>query len=292
MNSKKNEVKAGAFIVFCVLILIAFLFSISGIDFKSEKTTYRARFKYIGGISKGSLVRYGGMEVGNITEIRVPDDGDSRIELVIEVKSNTPVKTDSKAFLTTIGFMGAYYLEITMGTIEAPLVEANTLITSMDITPFSQMAGSAGQITGSLELFLDRLNDLLNEKNRDAFGSLMQNTNALLSTENGNMAVLFNNLNTLTLQLKSTLETMNLLIEKNEKSLAKGIEGVPEVVEHTKSVLESLEKTTYHLDQMVMANSENYAEIIKNLQRTTQNLEEFTRTIKERPWMLVRKSAP
>lgn len=292
MKYNKNEIKAGAFILVCLVIFAIFILSISELDFKAEKAHYLVRYKYIGGISRGSLVRYGGMEIGHVTEIRVPADGDTRIELMLEVTADTPIKTDSEAFLTTIGIMGATYVEITLGSAQAALLPENSLISCLEMTSVSQLTGSAGQITTRLELFLDRLNDLLNERNREAFGTLMQGTNSLLAGENGRMAILMGNLTSLSAELQATIASLNRLIETNESTVAQSLENVPEIMEGTKKVLESLERTSFHLDHIVMANSENYAEIVKDMQRTAQNLEEFSRIIKERPWTIIRKTAP
>ena len=43
---------------------------------------------------------------------------------------------------------------------------------------------------------------------------------------------------------------------------------------------------------MIVTQNGNYDEIMDNLRRTSQNLDEFTKTIKEKPWSLIRKSAP
>ncbi len=292
MNYSKNEIKAGAFIVCCGVLLVVFLVAITGLDFKSDTVQYRVRFTYIGGISEGSLVRYGGMEVGHVVDIRVPEDTDARIELILEVAKETPIKNDSEAFLTTIGFMGANYVEITLGSASSGRLPENALLTSADITPLSQMGNSAGQVAARLEVFLDRLNDMLNEENRETFSAVLQNTNKILSREDGDITLLVNNLSELFTQLKGTLASIDTIIVANESVLEKGIEEVPAVLERTKVVLENLEATTRHLDRMITVNSENYSEIIQHMQRTAENLEAFTQSIKERPWLLVRKAAP
>lgn len=293
MNYRKNEIRAGAFIIVCILVLIVFLMAISGSECSKETYFYSACFKYIGGITKGSLVRYGGLEVGRVEDIRFPErENETGIELVLEVDKETPIKTDSEAFLTTIGFMGSYYVEITLGTPQAARLQPNQTIRSVDITPFSQMAGTAGQISARIEVFLDRLNDLLNAENRQAISTFVQSTSAMMSQGNGNMVQLLDNLNTLSVQLTTTVETMRGLIEANEPAIAEGIRDLPEVLEQTKCILNNLEHTTGNLDKMVASNGDAYSDIVDRLQRSTLHLEEFSRTIKERPWTLIRKSAP
>jgi phospholipid/cholesterol/gamma-HCH transport system substrate-binding protein len=80
MEYRSNEIKAGCFVGISIILLIATLFVVSGLDlFKSTKI-YRARFNYTSGIEMGSIVRYGGMEVGTIKEVKIADDDNSRIE--------------------------------------------------------------------------------------------------------------------------------------------------------------------------------------------------------------------
>ena len=47
-----------------------------------------------------------------------------------------------------------------------------------------------------------------------------------------------------------------------------------------------------NVNETFSQNSDSINEIVTNLDGLTRNLEEFTQTIKERPWNLVRKSAP
>jgi hypothetical protein len=46
------------------------------------------------------------------------------------------------------------------------------------------------------------------------------------------------------------------------------------------------------LNQLVSSNSSSLQETMANFESASQNFEQFSRTIKERPWNLIRKSAP
>ena len=147
MEYRSNEIKAGCFVGISIILLIATLFVVSGLDlFKSTKI-YHVRFKYTGGIEVGSIVRYGGMEVGTIKEVRIADDDNSRIDFVIEIAENVPVKEDSKVFITSIGIMGEYYIEISTGSANSKLVPPGSLLNSKDITPLMMLTDTVDELT-------------------------------------------------------------------------------------------------------------------------------------------------
>ena len=112
MEYRSNEIKAGCMVIGGVILFIVFLIVISGLDLFKSTHIYFARFKYTSGIEEGSLVRYGGMEVGRVKQAQIAPDNNSLIEFELEVDANVPVKKDSKAIITSIGIMGEYYIEI------------------------------------------------------------------------------------------------------------------------------------------------------------------------------------
>ena len=83
----------------------------------------------------------------------------------------------------------------------------------------------------------------------------------------------------------------NLLIS-NESNISNSMQHLEETLEQTKQLMKHMDRMVVDLDNVVLNKGSNFNEIMDNLQRTTDNLEEFSRSIKDRPWQLIRKSAP
>lgn len=292
MEYRAHEVKAGLFIAFSLVVLFAFLFAITGVDLWSEKVNYRARFEYVGGIDIGSMVRLGGMDVGKVSGISFPNDGDSRIELLLEVKEDTPIRTDSKAGLTTIGLMGAVYVEITTGTPNSAVLPAGELIPSDDVTAFAQMAGPISEISDKLSELLVNINDLFNAENRENLSATLANLNRLMEQNADNMNEVMSNMSLVSVQLNETLSYINGLVARSDTALSENMSVLKEVLDGTKGLLTNLDQTMRDFDSALLANRGDYQDIIQNLNTLTHNIEEFSQTIKEQPWSLIRKNVP
>jgi phospholipid/cholesterol/gamma-HCH transport system substrate-binding protein len=292
MEYRAHEVKAGFFIVVSLIVLFAFLFAITGIDLWSEKVNYRARFHYVGGIEVGSKVRLGGMDVGKVVGLTFPDDGDSRIELLLEVKEKTPIRRDSKATLTTIGLMGAMYVEISIGSPTSELLLPGSYIHSEDVTAFAQMADPISEISDKLSDLLGSINDLFNAENRENLSATLANLNRLTEQNADNMNTVMTNMGRVTDQLNETLDHINGILARSDTALTENMIALKEVLDNTNGLLVNMDQTMRDFDATILTNRDDYQDIMQNMNALTQNIEEFSQIIKQQPWSLIRKNAP
>ena len=292
MEFRAQEVKAGIFILISIIVLFAFLIAITGVDLWTEKSQYKVRFSYVGGIEIGSIVRLGGMEVGKVTGIELPNDGDPRIQLILEVEEGTPIRTDSRAIITTIGLMGSQYVEVSTGSPSQPLLQSGETIQSKDVTAFAQMAGSLTEISNKLSELLDRVNDIFNSENRENLGSTLANLNRIMEQSSDNMNSILGNMNNTAVKLNETITLVNKMLTASDTSFAQYNVNFKEILENTKLLLANLNQTMDDFDATLLSNKDDYYDIIENLTTLTKNIQEFSQTLKEKPWSLVRKNTP
>ena len=292
MEYRSNEIKAGCFVGISIILLIATLFVVSGLDlFKSTKI-YRARFKYTSGIEVGSIVRYGGMEVGTIKEVKIADDDNSCIDFLIEIDENVPVKEDSKVFITSIGIMGEYYIEISTGSVNSKLVPPGSLLNSKDITPLMMLTDTVDELTEQLSETISGINRLLGSENQVQVHKILANLNGLLENNQNTFNSMMENMNSLLAKVNKMGDTFDTLLQENQGSIAGSIRQLESTLQQSQLTIKQFQSTIENVNQMLASQNGNYDEIMKNLNRTSRNLDEFTRTIKEQPWSLVRKSTP
>ncbi len=292
MEYKSSEIKAGIFILLSVAIFIGFLVVIVGMNTWTEKNYFRTRFTYVGGIEKGSIVRYSGLEVGKVVGLKLPGGDDPRVELQLEVKKGTPIRQDSKAFITTIGIMGAYYVEVTAGSPEAPRIPSGGLIPSNDVPGFAQMSGTATTATEQLSELLARLNDVLNTDNRKNVTEMIAALSRMTSVTADNMGQMFTHLDDLSGQLEQMTATINTMLVQKDSSITASLAALENTLKQSEELVTKLNTAFDEMDYTVGQNRAAYNDIIENMSTISRNLQEFTQTIKEQPWSLVRKSAP
>ena len=122
---------------------------------------------------------YGGMNVGKVTAVRPWAADPTRIEILLEVKKDTPLNEKSVAKLGFVSVMNSAALSITTGTIDAKRLPP-------DSTVASQEAASLDEIAGKLATVADSANTLITQAQGE------------LNDISGNMNHLIANLDTMT----------------------------------------------------------------------------------------------
>ena len=121
---------------------------------------------------------------------------------------------------------------------------------------------------------------------------MIASLNEITSTSSEDMKSIAANLNHLTQELDATVNSVNRMLAGNDSTISKSFASVQEMLEESKDMVSKLNTTVDNLNSTFVGNSAAYNEIMRNLASLTQNLDQFTQTIKEQPWSLVRKNHP
>jgi phospholipid/cholesterol/gamma-HCH transport system substrate-binding protein len=292
MKYKTNEIKAGMMIVVSISILAIFLIAIFGMNVGEETKAYSVYLAYVGGISKGSLVKYMGMDVGQVTGITLPQGEESRILIKLRVKSNTPVRIDSKAYVTSVGIMSDQHIEITPGSVSAALLPTNSIIESKEVMGFAQMSQELGELNNQLQDLIGKVSDVLNDQNRSHIASIMTHADSIIQDQREPLLKTMNNLENLSSQLNGISKNVDELMASHRTNFDEILSNLKTTVEKSNQLIGDLGGSAAHLELLLSTNNQNITETLENFQNTSRNLEDFTRIIKEQPWLLVRKAAP
>lgn len=294
-DSRSAEIKAGLLVVIAVAIFFGFLFLIAGVGLKPEMKKYIARFGYSNGIQPGSHVRLGGVLVGKVDKVYFPEDDKTRIEVLLSVKKDAPVRQNSEAFITSIGIMGDYYVEITPGSLDAPLLPDGSILQSKDVPSLVQFGARLSEplerITYQLETLFAQLNNILTDQNTQHVRSLVMNMDSLVVQNQTNLKEITSNLAGLTDNLQELTGRIDTMMQNNSVHLTTALERFTSSMAHADSLLVELVKTTSQLNYILTSNETNFYEVLENLQDASDNFEAFSRRLKEQPWSLLRKSA-
>src|SRR5574341_940633 len=292
MEYRTHEIKAGLLVIAGFLVLVAFLIAMAGVKWDKKEKIYTAQFSYLGGIEPGSLVRYGGFLVGAVTDLYIAPDDATKLEVKMALDERTPVRVDSEAFITSINLMGDYYVEVTTGSPTAELLPSGSRLRSRDVPPFTQLSGPLTKVSEQVETLLVRLNDLLRDENRARLSNMLANADTLLDRSAGNIANIVTNLNRMTEQLQNLSGKLDQMMADNTGVLQNTLAQLNTTLAHADTLLMGLGNTSQSLNTMVTQNQASLYEAMQNLQDASQHFEQFSRSIRERPWNLVRKSNP
>jgi phospholipid/cholesterol/gamma-HCH transport system substrate-binding protein len=158
----KLELKVGLFVSVGLVILVIFILSIGG--FKTWSSGYRINltFNFVNGVKVGAPVRFAGVDVGEVKEVRlnfVPDEHRSRVSLDVWVRDNVKIPIDSSVWVNTLGLLGEKYVEIMPGEDYSMLLEPGKSLVGTDPLPIHQIFKNAENILHNLDDGIARINN-------------------------------------------------------------------------------------------------------------------------------------
>lgn len=156
----KFELKVGIFVFVGLIVFTYIVFSIG--DFYVFRPGYRVkvRFGFVDGIQASAPIRYAGVDVGKLENIKFyysVEKKKTEVELTGWLKKEVRVEKDAQAYVNTLGVVGEKYLEILPGTKEAGFLEDGGVITGNDSVPMEKITQRAYQIAEDLKAALESL---------------------------------------------------------------------------------------------------------------------------------------
>ncbi|MBM4361581.1 MAG: MCE family protein [Deltaproteobacteria bacterium] len=139
-----REVKVGAFVAVGLAVagLIVFLIGDERRAFE-KKQRYVAVFDDVQGLARGSPIRMGGVDVGQVASVGYADDpADSRLYVTLDVVRSEArrVRTDSVVTIAAKGLLGDKMVVISVGSPEQPELPPGSTVASKPPTDLAAMA--------------------------------------------------------------------------------------------------------------------------------------------------------
>lgn len=312
-STRRQEAIVGLFVLIAAALLIITVFSLTGF-FDRGDVWYRAFFKNAGGLRPGAEVRYaGGPPVGRIEDIRCDQQDTTRMEIIFRVKPDIPVKTDSVVIISSNSPLSDNFLGIVPGSKAAQRAPSGSTLNSNQYVGFGDLEAELADLAPQARVLLDnlnqrvvelqttvaRVNDVLNDKNRANLsaslgtvrGVLDENRQPLHATithfddASARIAPLLDDLKKTNADARQTINTLEGTIAENRSDLRESIAQL-------RHVLDTANNVTDQLDRTLNANGENIDDILSNFRQASQNLRQFTETLKQRPYTLLRSALP
>ena len=313
MEAKREQALVGLFVLVVGGLLFATLVYLSG-AFTTGDTTFHSYFKNAGGLQPGSEVRYaGGPPIGRVRKVPVDPTNSTRMQVDFVAHPNIPVKTDSTVIITSNSPLGENFLDILAGTIPAQRAPAGYTLQSKEPVSFSDIADKINALAPTaqelivnlndrvveLKVTLNRVNDLLNDRNRANVAESLANVRGMLQEDRPLVHSSLEHVNTASAKLgpliddfKKTSQQANVTLDHIDSMIKENRPDVRSAVKNLRASLVKANSILSQLDNTVANNSENLDEIIDNLRRITENMTAFTETIREKPYLLIRSSEP
>ena len=162
-----SEIKSGFFVLVTLVLLLVLTFVVGGY-FKKGANEWKVQFGYLSGLSDSAPVYYAGREVGKVDGIQILRGEPRPVLVTVKISQDAYVRQDSVAYIDTLGMMGEKFIEISVGSKDAPPMETGTVIEGVDpiamhvlIRKMNILADDVTEMTDSLNPLLKTTNDLV-----------------------------------------------------------------------------------------------------------------------------------
>ena len=283
METRANHILVGSFVIAVVLLTLASILWLG--KFGDERNAARFDILFsesVIGLSKGSLVSYNGVPVGEVESLIVDPHDLTRVLVRVNISGRDLVRADTEATLGFAAVTGVADIRLLGGSMDSPpLYDADTVpVIFGSPSPLAKLAASGQDIMVNLNEVAARLADLLSEDNVAHVRTVLGNVDELTSSlagERESLASALHQLAQASGQVQGTLEG----IEAAARSVQVLIdEDARELLVTSQVTMQKLDALAVQLDGLVADNRTAIAGFShEGLRQVAPALEELRATV-------------
>jgi phospholipid/cholesterol/gamma-HCH transport system substrate-binding protein len=262
METKANHVLIGAFTI--LITILAVFFALWAANYSSNKQwdKYEVVFsEAVTGLGTGGIVQYNGINVGEVTKLRLDPKDPRKVIARIRLQADTPVKIDTKAKLAFIGLTGVAQIQLTGGLPESPRL----LPTPEQPIPRIPTTPSALQnLSAAADDIVERIRGILSDENVARISGTLDDIHQMSSTLAGqkeDVAALIKNLREVSVNLNKTLVKTQGSLDTIDREVVKNL---PAMVQKLDNTLASLESASKNANGVISDNREAISSFSQN----------------------------
>jgi len=169
MEPKANYILIGAFTIAVSLALFVFIVWLGKYSIDRDFDYYDIVFEEaITGLGQRGTVMFNGIQVGEVTNLKVDPTDPSRVITRVRVNADTPVRMDTHASLGFMGFTGQAYIDMEGGSADSPMLrkssERDVPLIVAETSELQSLLSSGGSVFSNINDLVTRLNDLITEE--------------------------------------------------------------------------------------------------------------------------------
>jgi phospholipid/cholesterol/gamma-HCH transport system substrate-binding protein len=250
MEREANYAAVGAFVLLVALLGVLFVYWYS--DTREHKNYNRYEIYFSGsvsGLDKGAAVRYLGVGVGRVYDMRIDPRDSSRVEVIVDIDATTPISEHTVAELGLQGVTGLLYIDLLedksnkrqapeVAGLRYPVIRAAPSRFDVFLASLPELVAAAGDL-------VQRANRLLSDANLQAVGTSLasiEQASSRLPQTMASLAALVTELRGASAELTASARGAHALIESAGPDLTVAANRMRAIAEHLASASSQLDK--------------------------------------------------
>ncbi|HEX8758170.1 MAG TPA: MlaD family protein [Steroidobacteraceae bacterium] len=273
MEREANYAAVGAFVLVLVLAAALFVYWYSGTRVHRTFDHYEIYFNgSVSGLEQGAAVRYLGVRVGRVVEMRIDPRDAGRVEVIAAIDSTAPISPRTVAELNLQGVTGLLYIDLQqsaraaapkVASLQYPVIRAAPSQFDVFMAQLPRLSAAAGGV-------IERLSRLLSDQNIDDVSKSLDN----LAQASSSLPQTVRSVNSLLVQLRTATGELAATAGSARKVMDTAGPQVVTTMRRLQTVADNLSQATAQLDQMI---AENRTDVRSFTRSSLPELESFVR---------------
>lgn len=299
METRANHVLIGAFVVIVSVLIALSLLWAGKHSLEREFDYYDVYFREaVTGLAKGSPVQYNGIQVGEVTDLRLSRIDPSRVIARIRVGGSTPIKTDTQAKMGYLGLTGVGFIQLSGGSADAPRLEPRPGRTIAVIraqpSDLAKLFESGTDIVTTVNDVLNRVARILSDENAAKLSQAIDDLNRLTSAvgaESDSVQTILRDGARATSELADTLAQVRATVERLERTVGSAERILDQDVAEAMAALRDastqvqgiLGDNRGAIDQFAQQSLVELGQVLSELRNTLVSIDSLARRLENNP---------
>jgi len=262
METRANHVLIGSFAILVILSAFAFVVYLGKVQVNKAKDVYDIYFQgTVTGLGVAGDVRYNGIKVGQVIDLKLKEGDPSKVRVRIEVDADTPVSNDTFATLEFMGVTGVSYVLLSGGgPASTKLVRQEGKkypVIASRASAFQDIFSGTPELLGGANDVIDKINSVLRDENRKRIDNMLADAEVMMGNfaqSSTKVASLVSNLDEATGSIKDLSGNLEKLTLNANQIVDKDLRNA---VENAATAARSAAATMDELQLMVHENRES-----------------------------------
>lgn len=240
MATASQKYKLGVFLTAASALLVSTIIVFAGLSVTENMEEYYIFFEEsVAGLELGAPVKLAGVNVGTVQSVRVNPENVEQIEVKLALEPDTPVKTDTQAYLNLQGITGLQYVELRDSTKDAPRLEPGGTIPAGE-SMLAKFSGQADEMLAKVDQVLDNVLVLTGEDNQQKIGAALTHVESMVKS-----------IDKMSVELAEVVIEINRLLKENRGPIKRTINSVDDVADRVNDMVGSADLLLVELRKVV-----------------------------------------
>lgn len=255
METKAHHIIVGFATLALLLAGLAFTLWLAKSDSEQAYKNYDVLFKEpVSGLTVGSPVQFNGINVGEVTQLRLDSDDARMVRARIRITAETPITQATKASRTLLNITGASGIALEQSVAKSEPINHQNGIPEIVAEPseLTQLRLNTEELFVSVSRMINNANRLFSEENMQAIESILTNVDTFsgeLAEQSQNFASVLDNLQSSTKQLNDSLVSLESeLTERSAPLFDKADETLGNLADASQQLSELMQQNRGNID--------------------------------------------